>query len=143
MDCFDQMKQMKLEPPMNMDELSALEQAVQFTLPEQYKEFLRLHNGGEGPVGKYGYIAIFGSQELLRSNGEETLNEYPPELFYFASDRGGMLYAFDRSIEQHPIVELPCDSIDQDDVETVAETFTDFIRYLDHIDDSEFDEGLS
>ena len=139
MDYLDKINQMKLEKPLHPDEIDALGKTFRFTLPEQYKEFLLLHNGGEGPVGEYGYIAIFGSEELLSSNGEDKINDYHPELFFFASDRGGLFYAFDRSRNQTPIVELPCDSIDNDDVEIVAENFNDFISYIYNIDDSEFD----
>ena len=139
MDYLDKINQMKLEKPLHPEEMDTLEKTFGFTLPEQYKEFLLLHNGGEGPVGEYGYIAIFGLEELASSNGEDKINEYHPELFYFASDRGGMIYAFDKSQNQTPIVELPCDSIDNDDVEIVAENFNDFISYIYNIDDSAFD----
>lgn len=138
-DYLDKISQMKLEKPMSVDEIYTLEKELHFTFPEQYKRFLLLHNGGEGPVGEYGYIAILGSEELISSNGEDKINDYHPELFYFASDRGGMIYAFDTSADQNPIVELPCDSIDNDDVEIVAENFKDFISYIHDIDDSEFE----
>ena len=130
---------MRLEKPMNEDEVSSLEKDFHFTFPEQYKEFLLLHDGGEGPVGEYGYIAIFGLKELISSNGEDKINDYHPELFYFASDRGGMIYAFDMSVDKKPIVELPGDSVDYDDVEIVAGNFNDFVNYIYNIDDSEFD----
>ena len=71
-DYLDKINQMKLEKPLHTDEMDTLEKTFQFTLPEQYKEFLLLHNGGEGPVGEYGYIAIFGSEELASSNGEDS-----------------------------------------------------------------------
>ena len=138
-DYLDKINQMKLEKPLHAAEMDTLEKAFHFTLPEQYKEFLLLYNGGEGTVGEYGYIAILGSEELVSSNGADKINDYHPELFYFASDRGGMIYAFDRSQTETPIVELPCDSMDQDDVEMVAENFKDFINYIYSIDDSEFD----
>lgn len=138
-DYLDKINQMRLEKPMNVDEIYTLEKDFHFAFPEQYKEFLLLHNGGEGPVGEYGYIAIFGLKELISSNGEDKINDYHPELFYFASDRGGMIYAFDMSADKNPIVELPCDSIDYDDVEIVASNFKEFISYIYNIDDSEFD----
>ena len=131
MDYLDKINQMKLENPIQVDEMNVLEKSFPFPFPEAYKEFLLLHNGGEGPVGEYGYIAIFGSKELIHSNGKDPINEYHPELFYFASDQ---------SKNQNPIVELPSDSIDQDDVEIVAENFSDFINYVYNIDDSELDE---
>lgn len=138
-DYLDKLNQMRLEKPMNEDEVSSLEKDFHFTFPEQYKEFLLLHDGGEGPVGEYGYIAIFGLKELISSNGEDKINDYHPELFYFASDRGGMIYAFDMSVDKKPIVELPGDSVDYDDVEIVAGNFNDFVNYIYNIDDSEFD----
>lgn len=138
-DYLDKMNQMQLEKPMNVDEIYSLEKDFHFTFPEKYKEFLLLHNGGEGPVGKYGYLAIFGWKELISSNGKEKINDYHPELFYFASDRGGMIYAFDISVDQKPIVELPSDSIDYDDIKIVADNFNDFVNYIYNIDDSELD----
>ena len=138
-DYLDKLNQVRLEKPVNADEISFVEKDFHFTFPKQYKEFLLLHNGGEGPVGEYGYIAIFGLEELISSNGEDKINDYHPELFYFASDRGGMIYAFDMSVDKKPIVELPGDSVDYDDVEIVAGNFNDFVNYIYNIDDSEFD----
>lgn len=140
MDNFlDKMSQMKLGKPLDIFDICAVESDFNITFPEQYKEFMLLHDGGEGAIGKYGYIAIFSLKELVDSNGDDKINDYHPGLFYFASDRGGMIYAFNMQTENKFIVELPCDSIDFEDVEVIDENFGNFINYIYNIDDSEFE----
>ncbi len=136
---LEMMKDMDLNCPASCDDLKKIETEFKIVLPKQYFDFMRLHNGGEGPIGKYGYLAIFSLKELIDSNGDDKINDYHPGLFYFASDRGGMIYAFNMHTKEKSIVELPCDSIDFEDVEVIAESFGNFINYIYNIDDSKFE----
>lgn len=134
---LEKMTKMGLNEPCNAEQLHALERKLNITLPMQYADFMQLHEGGEGPVGEYGYLAIWDIDEVLSFHQSSDVNQYITGLIYFASDRGGTLYAFDTKRDMK-IVELQSDSIDASEVGVVADSFEEFIEYIYYIDDSEF-----
>lgn len=75
---------------------------------------------------------------MLSFNQSSDINKYIFGLIYFASDRGGTLYAFDTKTSMK-IVELQSDSVDYSEAEVVADSFEEFVEYIYDIDDSEFD----
>ena len=136
---LEKIKEMELNAPCSIEQLHTMEQRLNVILPRQYMEFMQLHDGGEGPIGEYGYLAIWDISEALSFNQSSDINKYIFGLIYFASNRGGTLYAFDTNRDMK-IVELECDSIDySEEVEVVADSFEEFIEYIYCIDDSEFD----
>ena len=129
---------MKLGKPCSEEELNNIEKSIMKKLPNDYIEFMKSHNGGEGPVGKYGYLAIWNTQEFIDTNNDKDIVPIR-DLVYFASDRSGLLYAFDTRNGMKSIVELPEDAEDYSEVDQVATSFKDFIQYIHDIDDSEFE----
>lgn len=136
---LEKMKKMELNAPCKIEQLKTIEQKLNIVLPRQYKDFMQLHEGGEGSIGEYAYLAIWDISEMMSFNQSCDINKYISGLIYFASDRGGLLYAFDTNRDMK-IVELECDSIDQSEAEVVAGSFEEFIEYIYCIDDSEFDD---
>ena len=136
---LEKMKKMELNAPCNVEQLNALEQKLNVVLPRQYMDFMQLHEGGEGSIGEYAYLAIWDISEMLSFNQSRDINMYIKGLIYFASDRGGSLYAFDTNRDMK-IVELEYDSVDYSEAEVVADSFEEFIEYIYCIDDSEFDD---
>lgn len=135
---LEKMKDMELNAPCSIEELYVINRKLNVTLPEQYINFMQLHNGGEGSIGKYGYLAIWDIKEMLSFNQSSDINKYIFGLIYFASDRGGTLYAFDTKAAMK-IVELQSDSVDYYEATVVADSFEKFVEYIYNIDDSEFD----
>lgn len=137
---LEKMKEMELNPPCSIEQLHTIEQKLNIALPGQYMDFMQLHEGGEGPIGEYAYLAIWDISEMLSYNQDSDVNKYITGLIYFASDRGGTLYAFDTN-RAMKVVELQADSIDYcEEVEVVADSFEEFVEYIYCIDDSEFDD---
>lgn len=133
---FEMMSDMDLNSSSDATLLHNIETEFNITLPKQYFSFMQLHNGGEGPIGEYGYLAIWDTEELMSFN---QTNGFKDNLFYFASDRGGTLYAFDFNNHDTKIVELQEDEIDYSGVEIIANSFEEFISYIYGIDDGEYD----
>lgn len=108
-------------------------------LPDDYIEFMKLHNGGEGPVGEYGYLAIWDTNEFIDTNVKGIYNVPISDMVYFSSDRSGLLYAFDTRSDMKSIVEIPEDAEDFSEIDEVATSLKEFIQYIHDIDDSEFE----
>lgn len=132
---------MDLNSPCDIDELQKIEKYIEQKLPSDYVEFMKLHNGGEGPVGEYGYLAIWDTNEIIDTNIHRKYFIPISELLYFASDRSGLLYAFDTRNDLKCILELPEDAESYTDTKKIATSFLGFIQYIYDIDDSEFGEA--
>lgn len=133
------MSDMKLNAPCNYDKLIKIENEFNFNLPNDYVEFMKKHDGGEGPIGKYGYLAVWNTSEAFSYNYEKNGPVLSDNLLYFASDRGGTLFAFKMESNSCTIIELQDDTIDLEKIEIIASSFEDFIQYEYDIDDSEFE----
>ncbi|MEE0061344.1 MAG: SMI1/KNR4 family protein [Acutalibacteraceae bacterium] len=138
MKILEMMKDMDLNIPSNINILHNMESKFEIKFPKQYFDFMKIHNGGEGPIGEYGYLAVWDTEEIFDYNSTSSMKNFLPELFYFASDRGGTIYAFDMRNASMNIVELPDDSIDYSEVQVIANSFEEFITYIYEIDDSEY-----
>ncbi|CAB4955855.1 unannotated protein [freshwater metagenome] len=76
-------------------------------IPADYLEFLETSNGGEGPVGEFGYVQLYPVEELARHTAGYEVESYAPGHLLFGSSGGGSLYAFD-TLEPTPrLIELP------------------------------------
>ena len=133
------MSDMKLNAPCNYDKLIKIENEFNFNLPNDYVEFMKKHDGGEGPIGKYGYLAVWNVEEVFSYNYEKNGPVLSDDILFFSSDRGGTIFAFKKDNDLFTIVELQDDTIDLEEMEIIASSFEDFIQYEYDIDDSEFE----
>jgi len=140
---LEKMKTMDLENPAELSMLQKIEKDLGFSLPEDYIRFMLLHNGGEGPVGEYGYLAVWGTDEIQQFYQEAGIGDALPPFFFFASDRSGYLYAYDFRDSDIKIIEIPDDPDEMNEIKTVASSFSEFIDYIYAIDDSEYEDILS
>lgn len=95
-----------------------------------YLEFMRRHNGCDGPVGKEGYVRIWPLEEVVTGTEEAGTPEFAPGLLLFAGDGGGEAYAFDRQDPRWPIVMVNLISMSREEMKPVASTFTEFVQKL-------------
>jgi len=109
------------EPALDVA-LKSFTEKNQIFLPEEYIQFLRLKNGGEGFVGQNAYVMFWGLDELAEMNNAYNVKEYVPGLYLFGSDGGGEAYAFDTRSEM-AIVKVPFVGMDISLIENIATTF--------------------
>lgn len=115
----------KLEPATDPEYLSGLSDQLGFSLPPDYLDFLRQHNGGEGLVGEQ-YLVLFGSEELAEFNQEYEVQEYAPGIFLFGSNGGGEAFGFDLRSSGMPVVRIPFVGMDRRHANVVAGDFATF-----------------
>ena len=130
-------KDMEYNKPATKEELEEIEKEFNIKLPENYKDFMLLTNGAEGPIGKYGYLAIFDTEEVKWYNAESPLKENFPELFFIASIRGGYVYAIDTRKESTKYVQVDDLATNYDEVKEICDKFEKLIEFEYLIDDSE------
>lgn len=80
-------------------------------LPEQYIEFMRKHNGGEGDIGETWFV-LFPLEELQEINDDYEIEEFLPGHIIIGSNGGGELYGIDKDGNYFNVPAL----IDEDDV---------------------------
>jgi hypothetical protein len=104
-----------------------LESLVSFNLPVDYLRFMEKYDGGEGPVGKENYLAIFSAKEAFEHNSFYYQEYSASSLFVFASDRGNTLYAFNKAQE---VLEFDKVGIEPDQAMLLAPDFISFLKKL-------------
>jgi len=100
-----------------------------YSLPKDYEEFLREHNGGEGFVGK-DYLILWKVEELEPFNREYEVDKYAPRLLLFGSNGGGEAYGFDTRSAMLPVVRVPFIGMDLKYATPVANSFSELFTWL-------------
>lgn len=98
-------------------------------LPNDYLEFMSLHDGGEGPVGEYGYARIFSLEELEEMNDEYDVKNNWPGYIVFGSDMGGMLLAYNP--EKEIYCEIDSCNTGEDTYFTICNSLEEFFVAFD------------
>lgn len=99
-------------------------------LPDDYVEFLRFANGGEGFVADLAYLILWRVEDLVRNNEGYRVKEYVPGLFIFGSDGGGEAYGFDTRSAEWRIVTVPFVGMDWSMARSMGDSFHAFIQNL-------------
>ena len=98
-------------------------------LPEDYLDFMREHDGGEGPLGENNYGCFFRLEELAEINEEYDVPNSWPGYLVIGSDMGGQLWAY------HPGKKIYCQidscNTDEDTYSTISDSFASFLIRMD------------
>lgn len=120
------------ESPASEAALEKLLSESGLELPEDYLEFLRQSNGGEGELGvQPGWFHIWKAEEVVQAGLEYEVPKYAPGFFAFGGNGGGELLAFDaRKNRPWPVVALPCIGLAADETMLVADHFKDLVAQM-------------
>lgn len=116
------LKDFKVAPAGTPEGIVAAEAALGVNLPEDYKAFLRLHDGAEGFVGDH-YLVLWRASELPQFNREYEFPTYAPGLLGFGGNGGGEAFAFDTRQVPFPVVIVPLIGMSREDAIPVAKSF--------------------
>jgi len=101
-------------------------------LPEDYADFLRFENGGEGFIGS-AYLILWRVEELLELNRAHQVTDHALGFLFFGSDGGGEAFAFDRRSDTTPVVRVPFIGMDLKLIRPLASSFTAFLEVLQRL----------
>ncbi|TDN35738.1 hypothetical protein E4631_24405 [Hymenobacter sp. UV11] len=114
----------ELNAPLPVAEYARQSHLLTKPVPKEYLAFMQQHNGGEGPIGPEGYLALFSLEELVDWNTDWETNRGPLDCTIFASDRGNTVYAFNLTGE---IVEFDMIGYSPEEALPVAPDFSGFL----------------
>lgn len=115
--------------PVNKQLFNEVISVLNFNLPADYLEFIENYNGGEGQIGKNGYLMLWPIENLLPYNNEYQFDVYAPKYFVFGKDAADTAFAFDKS--DSAIWEFGfLANLETDPPKFCGKTFTDFLQYL-------------
>jgi cell wall assembly regulator SMI1 len=121
-----------LNPGVSADALDTVMQALNLELPEDYRQFLRASNGGEGFLGP-NYVMLWKAEQLDALNMGYNVACSAPGLLLFGSDGGGEAYAFDTRTTPWAVVQVPFVGMDDPDVAiSLGRNFTEFLQTMSH-----------
>jgi len=116
--------------PARENIISNAEAKLSKLLPSDFKELLKISNGGEGNIGNQ-YLIIWAIEELAAYNEQYEVAKYAPGLLVFGSNGGGEAYAFDYRIGScSGVVKIPFVGMTLQYAEDFAPNFIDFLRRL-------------
>ena len=104
-----------------------IEKYYSVSLPNDYIEFIKMYNGGEGYIGTNSYLILWTIDNYTSLIDSKKYYDYYGLLF-FASDAADMGYAFDYRNTPLRIVEIPFIDIGLSEPEFLGNSFYDFIK---------------
>ena len=109
----------------NLNDIGIVEKQLHIAFPEDYLEFLKWSNGGEGYIGE-NYISFWKVEDLAALNAEYQIQEYLSEKFLgIGTDGGGICYGFCLET-QFAIFKCPLGDLDTNGITIVANSIKDF-----------------
>lgn len=115
--------------PATTEKIAVAERSLGKSLPDDFRQFLYVTNGGEGSIGE-NYVMLWNTGELGEYNESYQVNVYASGLLLFGSDGGGEGYAFDTRTSPPPVVTVPFVGMSLKYAKPVAPTFVAFLEKL-------------
>ena len=101
-----------------------------YDIPNEYKEFMELNNGGEGNIGQ-NYLYLWKIENIEQLNKDYDIQKYLGKNCYaFGTDGGDKCYCFDKN-NGNKIIKCGLGDLDYNEIKIIANSFTEFIGKLD------------
>ena len=109
----------------NLNDIGIVEEQLHIVFPEDYLEFLKWSNGGEGYIGK-NYVSLWKVEDLEVLNREYQIQTYLLKGYLgIGTDGGGIGYGFCLE-KQFAIFKCPLGDLDINEITIVANSIKDF-----------------
>lgn len=122
------LKDFEYNEPASEAQIAAFERIQGLSLPACYRDFLKKGNGGEGPVGEFGYANFWKLEDISNLNLDYKVQEYLPGYLVIGSDGGGEAFAIKRDGAVY--VQVPFVGLSEEDCQVMGNTFG---ALLDHL----------
>ena len=109
----------------NLNDIGIVEEQLHIVFPEDYLEFLKWSNGGEGYIEK-NYVSLWKVEDLEVLNREYQIQTYLSKGYLgIGTDGGGICYGFCLE-KQFAIFKCPLGDLDINEITIVANSIKDF-----------------
>ncbi len=123
------LSELRQNPPVSVEEIERAQTTLGHEFPNDYVEFLRFCNGGEGFIGET-YVIFWRAREVPEFNTLYEVTTYAPGLLLFGSNGGGEAYAFDTRLPSMATVQVPFVGMDLQETISIAPSFNRFLVEL-------------
>jgi len=123
-------KNLNCRPPATDEAIAALRRASGRRFPDDYAEFLRTTNGGEGFIGTNAYAVFWSSEELIALNEAYKVKAYASGLLVFGSNGSGGAFGFDTREQHWTVVTIPFLGMGWSRAELTASSFRGLLEHL-------------
>jgi hypothetical protein len=124
----DLLKGFEFNDPASEDQIAAFERTAGISLPRCYRDFLKMGNGGEGPVGECGYARFWKIGEIADLNRDYHVQESLPGYLLIGSDGGGEAFAIKR--DEAVYVQVTFVGLSEEDCMSMGNGFEEFLSNL-------------
>lgn len=125
-------------PPADPGTFNSIVESIDVQLPDDYLDFMRESNGGEGGIRKGQWLRLWPIEEINQANIDYKVAEYAPDLLLIGSNGGSLGFGIKRKERIFVAVDM---YDNDDDVYTYGESFKSFLQGITVFGDgSEFDE---
>ena len=109
----------------NLNDIGIVEEQLHIVFPEDYLEFLKWSNGGEGYIEK-NYVSLWKVEDVEVLNREYQIQTYLLKGYLgIGTDGGGICYGFCLE-KQFAIFKCPLGDLDINEITIVANSIKDF-----------------
>jgi|SRR5579862_2822380 len=122
--------ELEKRPPATDRAIESEQKQLNSILPPDYREFLKITNGGEGFIGKGSYVMLWSVEQLVSMNNRYEVEKYVQGLLLFGSNGGGEAYGFDTRDPAWPIVQVPFIGMDSSVMQLIGNSFLGFLQHL-------------
>jgi hypothetical protein len=120
----------ELRAGANDAEIARAENALHRPFPADYKEFLRISNGIEGPIGAHAYWALWGTDELEPLNTDYAVSEFLPGVVLFGTDGGNTGYGFQEITGGFRYISVSLVGMSVEEIEDRGGQFSALVEWL-------------
>jgi hypothetical protein len=114
-------------PGVTGEQIANAEKVLRVEFPPQFREFVKVRNGGEGLIGQT-YVVLWDVSELGRMNRAYEPDIWAPGLLMFGTDGGNEGFGFDTREPGLPIVQVPLAGMSWGEARPLGNTFSDFLE---------------
>lgn len=127
-------KDMSIFPGASDAIISKVAQTFNFSLPEQYVDFMKFSNGAGGFIGEDEYLIVYSTEDVTSKNKELPVKELARQLglslLIFGSDGSDLHYGFKQNLGKTTIVSVDFYESVAESIDFRANTFDEFLKLL-------------
>lgn len=106
--------------------IASVDATIRSFLPQDYLDFVRRSDGGEGFIGDE-YLILWRIEELDEFNRDYEVHEYLTDVVLFGSNGGGEAFGFRKSKTRADIVRVPFVGMSPDLCVKAAASFAELV----------------
>ena len=106
-----------------------IEEVNGLKLPEDYIEFMKEHNGGEGSIGNNIWGELFKLEELEELNNDYEMEKWWPGYIAIGGDKADMIWAYNPQKNEYAEIDLY--NIDENTYMLMNNTLEGFFKNMD------------